>query len=174
MNISVVKSNKGKEKLIIDGYGYVLDKKQKEIYRWICEARKSAPCRGRVSTRLAENCHMIVKEPSVHTHDALAHALPVAKTNNYLKTMAATSGLRPSQIHLRSTVSCEENSRIYLPSAKAQKEKVKRIRNETKLKEPKTLSEIDIPEALKFCDGDQFVLSVKHFNNQAIILIGTI
>ena len=40
MNISTVVSNKGNEKLFIDGYGYHLARKKKKNFNWIYANKK--------------------------------------------------------------------------------------------------------------------------------------
>lgn len=172
MNISLVKSNKGKDKLIVDGYVYHLDKRG-ESFNWSCAERKSYLCKGRVVTYLLDGNQVIKKGPTLHSHDPKAFEKTVSEVNSKLKDNAQTVGVKPSQIIRQSVVECEPNSRVYLPSAHAQKQKISRARSDS-LKEPTTLLEIVIPDNLKYIEGELFVLSEKEFHNDKIILLGTI
>lgn len=171
MNISIVTSNKGKEKLVVDGYAYHLEKRG-ETYIWCCAERKSMVCKGRVVTHLIDGNHVIKKGPSAHSHDPLAFEKGVFETNSKVKDNAKSGGLKPSQIIRQSVVDCDANNRIYLPSSQAQKQKISRVRANS-LKEPTSLSEIQIPEELKYIEGELFVLSEKDFGVDKIILLGT-
>lgn len=74
----------------------------------------------------------------------------VFDTNAKVKEAAKSSGPKPSQIIRNAIVDCVETSRVYLPGASAQKQSLK----------AETLEEIEIPEELKFLEGDLFVLAM--------------
>lgn len=171
MEITVVKSNKGNDKLIIDGYTYHVEKKGETI-RWCCAERKSMLCKGRVLTNFIDGKYVIKKMPTQHCHSPLAFEKEIFKTNNKIKSSASTSGLKPSQIIRNSIVECKSSCRVYLPSKQAQKIKISRVRSNI-LKEPCSLDDIIIPESIKYLEGELFVLSEKSFGSEKIILLGT-
>lgn len=171
MDISIVKSNKGKDKLVIDGYAYHLEKKA-ETFNWSCAERKSKLCKGRVVTFFVDGSHVIKTGPTIHCHDPMAYEKQVFEANAKIKENAKVGGLKPSQIIRESVVACESNNRVYLPSVPAQKQKISRVRA-TDIKEPTTLADIKIPEELKYLEGEVFVLSERDFGQEKIILLGT-
>lgn len=112
-------------------------------------------------------------EPVLHNHDPLAFESTVAQTNNCLKLDALNENKNTSQIIRDSTVATTKACRIYLPSKPAQKSKISRIRRKTSLLEPRSLQEIEIPDNIRFIDGELFVLSEDEFNGQKNIILGT-
>lgn len=67
MDVTTVKTNKGKEKLCIDGFNYHLNKKYKDYFYWECEERKERSCKSRMTTTLNdEEIHIVKKPPSDH------------------------------------------------------------------------------------------------------------
>lgn len=173
MDISTVKSNKGNDKLIVDGYDYHLDAKNKAVFRWACAKKKSKNCRGRIVTVLLNGKHLVRKGPSSHNHDPLAFEKEIFRANESVKDFAKRSELPPSQIIRNSVVQCGPAARVYLPKNKAQKQKITRVRSEV-LKEPNCLDEINIPASLRYIEGELFVLCEKSFEyNEKIIILGT-
>lgn len=95
---------------------------------------------------------------AVHTHDPIAFKKHIYNANAQIKAKAHSSGLRPTQIVRQSVVSCPQDSRVYLPNKEAQRQKVKRVRAELKsTNEPRSLDEINIPNNLKYVEGDYFL-----------------
>lgn len=173
MSLTIIKNNKGKNSLVVDGYTYYLEKKQKNVYRWSCAQKKHLLCKGRVSTLLDTENHILNSSPTSHCHEPTASAINIANTNAKLKIDARNSESRPSQIIRSSIVDCAEDCRVYLPSNNAQKMKIKRVRT-NRLKEPENLCDIDIPESLKFIEGELFVLADTSFGvNEKLIILGS-
>ena len=50
--MEIIKSNKGSEKLLKDGYSYTKKKSRKESIHWECSKRRSASCKGTLTTNL--------------------------------------------------------------------------------------------------------------------------
>lgn len=174
MNIELVKSNKGFIKLIVDGYCYHLDKKYKTNFYWECECRKTYMCKSRVISYEENGKHLIKKGPNTHSHTPVAANPSVYKANAELKELAKQSHLPPANIIATVTSQCAPNCRVYLPPKEAQKSKIGRVRRANDCSEPLTLQEIAIPENLKYVDGDLFLLSEKEFDNEKIIVLGTL
>lgn len=173
MNVTITQSNKGKEKLFLNGFCYHLDKQADKSFYWCCAYRKNNMCKSRMITVKVEDKHVIKKEPTVHSHPSVASDKHVTITNNLLKMKAKTNiDINPSQLIRDAIVNTDRNCRVYLPSKGAQKIKISRIRKND-LKEPTTLQEINIPDHLKFLEGELFVLDEKEFEQDVNILLGT-
>lgn len=170
--MEIVTSNKGKEKLISNGYSFVVDIKKENVFYWGCVKRKEYKCKGRVVTEFVNEIHKPKKVSNVHNHDPLAYEIEVNKANNYIKNNAGTSNLPPSQIIRNAVVSTPANIRPYLPDKRAQTAKVNRVRATTVLTEPQCLTNIKIPDDLKMLEGELFVLSESQFNGEKNIILG--
>lgn len=123
MNIALVPSNKSKEKLIIDGFTYHIEKKETNFI-WCCANRKTEFCKGRVVTQLIDGEHVVRKGPSAHSHAPVAFHKNMCIVNSKIKNAAKSSALKPSQIIRDSIVECEANCRVYLPKKEAQKKDI--------------------------------------------------
>lgn len=174
MEVYIIKSNKGNDKLYVDGFDYHfhskignLDISSKNEFRWSCAQRKSMMCKSVVTTTRNSDGHAVIRAPTAHNHDPKAYCVSVASANNNVKHMSSSSSLEPSQIIRDAIVDCQQDQRVYLPSKRAQKMKINRKRKATDtLSEPTNLAEICIPEQLKYLEGDLFVLSDWDFNGE--------
>lgn len=172
MKVFLTKSNKGNPKIIVRGYSYVIEKKSKSSFYWICVHRKDLFCKGRITTNFVDGRHEVVKKPTQHSHEPSAKDKELITASNHLKELAATSAMPPSQIIRENLVETQPNCRIYLPSKCAQKNKITRVRaNSTK--EPTSLNEMNIPNHLKYLEGELFILAESSFNDKKIIIMGT-
>lgn len=173
MNISITTSNKGKDKLLIDGFSFHLNRKTEKTFNWVCSKQKSLHCKVRVVTRKINDKHEIVKFSENHSHEPFAHEKVVAEANNFIKNKAKHSDCVPSIIIRDSIVNATSESRVYLPSKKAQRMKIYRTRSNN-IKEPNNIKDINVPENLRFVEGELFILSEEEFDDEKIILMGTI
>ncbi|XP_055849720.1 uncharacterized protein LOC129914472 [Episyrphus balteatus] len=157
--------------LVRDGYRFHLEKQKDDKAYWCCAERKSLRCKARMITAEREAEHLITSSVNDHSHAPLAFEKEVAKANFLLKTKAKEA--QPPSTIIRDTIaSVPEPCRVHLPSKAAQKQKIHRVRANT-LKEPKRLEEINIPQHLRFVDGELFVLSEAEYDTGRIILLGT-
>lgn len=70
MDINILKSNKGGEKLFFEGYGYHFRSLNKNnVYRWSCDKRKDYLCNSVVLTQKENGEHFIYTSPTDHNHD---------------------------------------------------------------------------------------------------------
>lgn len=154
---------------------YHLEIKHKAVFRWVCESKKSKLCSSRCNTVVDDSGgHKIIKM-SDHSHDPLAYKKSVFIANDEIKKAGVTSGLKPSQIVRQSILHCDPDCRVYLPTKDAQRQKIKRVRTIEKIdKEPTNVAEINIPNNIKYLEGEQFVLAEKSFNNNdKIVILGS-
>lgn len=74
MIMEVVKSSRGVDMLVIEGYTYHLNKRRMNAqgtltYNWCCVAAKQGPkCKGRLQTTMEDGHHVISKGPTKHNH----------------------------------------------------------------------------------------------------------
>lgn len=170
--ISIIKSTRGADKLVVDGFIYHLEKRQDTIWRWCCELKKQQ-CKGRISTEFIDGKHHIKNGPTEHVHEPIAYKKDVCLANTLVKDMAVNhKEMRPSQIIRQSVVECNSDSRIHLPSKVAQIKKISRQRM-GQLAEPTTVDEINIPNELKILEGELFVLAEIKQDGHTIIILGT-
>lgn len=173
--VNIVKSNKGNQKLFIDGYFYHLERNNKSgTSNWACAKRKVHMCKSRIVTNMVDDNVVIVKYPNQHTHEPIAIDLNIAETNNMVKTLAKRSFLTPSQIIQESIVQTSANSRDFLPSKNAQNVKIKRFRKKFCIsKEPENIEDIDIPLNFYVVDREIFIQSEVMTGNDCMIIMAT-
>lgn len=115
----------------------------------------------------------LIEEPTKHNHDPVASEKDVCKASIKLKDLAKNSSIPPSHIIRQAEIDCPQETRVYLPNKNNQKSKIARMRKIGMYKEPKKISDIKIPDHLRFLEGEQFLLSDKDFYGDKIILLGT-
>lgn len=172
MNVRLIKSNKGRDKLFIDGYTYYYERESaNNCVNWACSQRKKYSCKSRVITKLQLDIPCVVKEPQEHSHEPDATEEHVQSANVRVKEGARCS-VDPSQIIRDSIVETAEPFRKFLPTKAAQKAKIRRVRQAAN-REPRSLEEIDIPLNLWALEGEVFILSERQTGQSKIILLGT-
>lgn len=170
--IEIISSSRGGHKLSLNGYTYNIEKKNGIDFRWICDKKYSNSCSARTTTLIQDNIHVVKIRPSIHHHDPDASSKHVHNANSNVRLTARNSLENPSQIILKSIVECNVASRKMLPNKSAQKLKIRRQRS-NKIAEPTCLEDINIPQNLKFVEGELFLLSEKDFGESKILLFGT-
>lgn len=172
--VSLVKSNKNKDMLCVDGYFFYLERSTKKEYNWACSKRIQKKCCSRLVTTLIENVHTITKYSKDHSHEPFPDEVNVVKANNLVKKLAKSSLLTTSQIIQKSVVETVPVSRDYLPTKSVQKQNINTIkRAKVGLREPNSIEEIDIPLSFYVLENELFILSEKYFHNECMIICGT-
>ena len=69
-----VKTTRGGQRLLYEGYAYIMDRKRNSLTYWRCEKKKE--CTGRLTT---EN-NNLKNPPSVHSHPPDPARIAVSKT----------------------------------------------------------------------------------------------
>ena len=149
MNVEVVKSMRGKNKICINGYIYTEERQRNtepEIVKfyWKCENWRNSNCAGRAVTHFNRNVHDVVRLGD-HNHAPNASKVQTDKISNELKNLGKNSNDRPIQIVQSVTARASLEVRSNLPSRDAMRRQVKRARRTELLAEPNTLNDIDIP-----------------------------
>ena len=169
----IVPSQKGSDKINARGFLMVKDKNRDDLYYWCCEKRKSQMCNGRLTTIFFKGEHYIRKFTE-HNHAPQASASELAKSVGYLKEDARNTRDQPCQIIQNNVINTSPDIRPYLPSKDALRKKIKRVRQNERPQEPKTLHEIDIPANLrKTLTGELFLVRDSVVGNERILTFTT-
>ena len=83
----IVPSQKGRNKLNVQGYLMVKDKSLNYNLYWCCPSRKSLNCNGRAITKLSNGQH-ILKKSGDHNHSPNASEADVLKIIGEVKSQA--------------------------------------------------------------------------------------
>lgn len=86
----MIKSIRGKPKIIVCGYLLVKDKNCDEKYYWYCEYRHMYQCKGRATTILSGQEHELIKF-SEHNHAPKTSWANVVQTLNTIKEAASST-----------------------------------------------------------------------------------
>lgn len=170
----LLKSSKGRDQVLCDGYLYSLNKQKDENLYWCCNKKTSLRCGGRLQTVLVENTHFVKKNHfAVHLHKPQAALVDDRKLKTRIRERAINSNDSPAQI----IQSCIEN----VPSSRAPtlcnkhsfKMMIYRARNKDYPTLPKKLQDFEIPDEFRKCNDQDFLLA--HFKDRdvSIIMFGT-
>lgn len=173
--VQLIKTNKNKEMLCLNGYFYYLEmKRQKGTFNWTCSRRIPDKCSSRIITAMENNEHVLIRYPKKHTHEPIASAVEICRTNTFVKYAAINKPLNPSQIVQQSVVITNQKCRDYLPSKYAQKRKIGYTRNEMGVfREPQAIDEIDYPLNLYVLDNELFILAEEKVGDEYMVIFGT-
>lgn len=173
--LQLIKTNKNKEMLCLNGYFYYLEmKRQKGTFNWTCSRRIPDKCSSRIITAMENNEHVLIRYPKKHTHEPIASAVEICRTNTFVKYAAINKPLNPSQIVQQSVVITNQKCRDYLPSKYAQKRKIGYTRNEMGVfREPQAIDEIDYPLNLYVLDNELFILAEEKVGDEYMVIFGT-
>ena len=155
MPLEFVKSNKGRDLLLVDGYTFRYEKTIKEKSHWKCTDYDKFKCRARCHTEGKD----IVKV-SVHNHVPDAAKVEIRKTIEKMKVQAKTTQESTHQIVAASLRDISTAVAGQLPPVRSIKQTVRRARRQdgVPLANPANLDELEIPDAYKkTMKGDDFL-----------------
>ena len=146
MPLEFVKSNKGRDLLLVDGYTFRYEKTIKEKSHWKCTDYDKFKCRARCHTEGKD----IVKV-SVHNHVPDAAKVEIRKTIEKMKVQAKTTQESTHQIVAASLRDISTAVAGQLPPVRSIKQTVRRARRQdgVPLANPANLDELKIPDAYK-------------------------
>lgn len=173
-------SQKGKEKLTMDGYTFDFEKfsacNSKKF--WACDRRKSDKCKSRIHTT---NEGILLKELNGHTHDSNAAQVEATIIVSKIKERAKNTMESTSQV-INECVSKQgllESVKVALPSEGAVKKVVRRVRQEVNAAPPvpTKVEDLIIPEnfkQFKCANGeiDDFLLADNGPVSNRILIFG--
>ncbi|RGB44056.1 hypothetical protein C1646_749029 [Rhizophagus diaphanus] len=138
----LVKSIRGKPKIIVRGYLLVKDKNRDEKYYWCCEYRHMYHCKGRASTILNGQEHELIRF-NEHNHAPEASQANVVQTLNTIKEVASSTSSNNSRCH----------------------------KDKNMPPQPRSLQDINIPSNLRVTiNGDQFLAKELEIGKMIIFL----
>src|SRR5437660_1659561 len=123
----IIPSQKGNDKIKVNGYLMVKEKTRENTYTWCCEKRKSENCKGRATTNFSNGLHYL-KNFKDHNHSPQASSGDVAKAVARIKRQAHETRDRPVQIIQNNIVNLPEEISPYMPSQNALQMRIKRVR----------------------------------------------
>lgn len=171
--IQVSITQKGQEKIILNGFSYNFASRSEEIFRWYCDQRRSTSCPGKLLTKLINEKHTFIKSGNDHNHEPQPTRFDVLETRKNIKKRSVECMDNPSAVIQEEIVKCDQRSRQYIPSSSALKQVIKRTRKRNKKTEPKTIEEIDIPDELKFIEDEKFVHYCQSVNDDFLVILTT-
>lgn len=173
--VTVLKSKRGNDIIVIDGYELCVNKKTDgDKYYWSCVYKQSKQCKSSLTTVFSEiGGHSVVKEMSEHSHSPDASLLHSITLRNNIKRAAATTSDQPTQIIQNALEEVPSTSACSLPNKNAMRQIVYRTRKATTPKEPSTLEQIKVPEEYKTVNDEPFLARDTRYgeNNQNRLLI---
>ncbi|KAI5644396.1 MULE transposase domain-containing protein [Phthorimaea operculella] len=169
----LVKTIRGADMLIMDGYSYHLNKKQEDVYYWKCTKKKSAKCGVTVTTKCDHNGHHLLKKNYDHVHFPEPEAEQRFDLISSLKTKATASMDCPSQIIQRCIQEIPSTSAPHLPSKAAMRMIIQRERNKNIPDHPTNVNAVHIPEEYTKFDKEPFLLGHYTFNGESVIVFST-
>jgi hypothetical protein len=164
--MSIVKSSKGKDKLLLEGYSYRRANKSDKL--WRCSKNN---CPGRVSfhgndyNKLTEHIHAPNPEENIS-----------AEFKSNISTNAALSHDPPRRIIHEALLNIDKNDGAAVPTYYTSQRTIqrKRKRNDIPLPRPQTFSEIVIPDELQITNGGaRFMLYDNKDPNRRLILLSS-
>ena len=170
--VSIVKSNKGKPKLVLDGYTYNNEKIIDTRYYWCCE-RKQSGCFGRIITELIDNVHSISKQSLTHNHMVNPHRGIAIAAINRMNVEATGNDEQPTAIQKRVKRPLVEEALVQLPSSNALAQRIKRRRHEAYGKENLRSPDFELPASATVYDSETFLVGDNRNRDNRIIIFGS-
>ncbi|CAI6368513.1 unnamed protein product [Macrosiphum euphorbiae] len=94
--MEIIESNKGKDKLALNGYMYVMKHAGKNYYTWRCNKKSSLNCPAILHTSINKTDPILKVQ---HQHSAEQSKIEIGKAINKIKQNAKCSGANPSQMY---------------------------------------------------------------------------
>ena len=136
----LVPSNREHPKLVVNGYLMTKDKNRDDLFYWCCEKRKRLKCNGYASTILVDGKHKL-RTSKEHNHAPEPAKKDVETARASIKRKAHESRDTPAQIVQDESNNVPGSSQASLPSRRALREVIKRVRKEDMPPQLVTLSE---------------------------------
>ena len=172
MDLSFVHSEKGKEKLCLDGYLYITDKSVSNKIYWKCEMSKKRKCSARVITV----DDSIVKQSGSHNHAGDASGIEAAKVMEKVKEHAANSRDTPQYIVSCASADVSCAAAVKLPTVDNMKRTIRNTRARKNVGHalPNSSLDLDIPEEFATTNKvDSFLIYDSGPTNDRILIFAT-
>lgn len=172
MPLHFVKSTRGKDHILHDGYRFVMDKKMGDKTTWNCIKRRHNNCVARLHTSLDGILHY----KNDHNHVPDAATIRAKQILAELKQSAANTSDTPLSIVATKTAGISSPIAARLPSVGSMKRMIQRKRQTTcyPLPVPHTLDALNIPhEYTRTFGNDNFLIFDSGAGPQRILIFGT-
>ncbi|CAN8017265.1 unnamed protein product [Ixodes persulcatus] len=141
--MEVTLSNRGKKKVLLDGYEYVKKISKKDWTRWQCRHQRSFGCKGAITTDLAITRHWSSVE---HTHANDASATETTKLRVQLKRKATDTSEPPSRLLAEALTETSEQVRANVGDLETIRRDLRRQRSKVRPPEPSTLRDLHVQD----------------------------
>ncbi|XP_068242204.1 uncharacterized protein [Palaemon carinicauda] len=172
MPLQFIESEKGKKKLINDGYFFYKDKQNEEKIYWKCDKYHKIKCKERVTTQGDE----IVKEIKEHNHVCDAAEGEAQKVTENVSKRATSTIQAPHALISNALVGCSEAAAVKRPKPQSMKRTVRGIRFENNCLPPLPQCRSDLfftDEYTKSCRGENFLLFDSGPTEKRIVIFAT-
>lgn len=160
---------RGSRKLVLDCYEYVLSRSTESKYYWYCNKKRMNGCRGSLITLCVNKTHEI-KSQKEHNHPPGVEKVNAQRVLNRISNRCLQTTEGPSTIILDEKLKADPDTRLYLPSDTAIKQRIKRVKKKNRnYKEPKTLEEFTVPEEFKTINHEPFLIADEVVGEERII-----
>ena len=126
-----IRSKRGKDKLVIFGFIYTLNRATEESQHWVCEKRGQCKARLTTSQELAiVNPIHIIEIQESHTHSSDKPRIEMLKGYNQMKGRASqNSEESPRSIFASGVATMETSTLVQLPKTDSIKRTIRKHRN---------------------------------------------
>ena len=174
MALEFVKSNKGGEFLLLDGFTFRQEKIINEKRIWKCTEYGTAKCKSRCHSKYG----ILTKQPTEHNHVPDRAKVESKKIMNAVKEKASSTQEATHQIVASASVSVGSNVAVaaQLPSVPNIKQTIRRVRHvhQTPLPSPPNLDELTLPiEYTKTLKGENFLIFDSGTGSQRVLMFST-
>ena len=83
--LQIITSQKGGQKLLLNGFSYTVKTKSKHSIRWECSERRFSQCQAKLTTKLDDNENTTILSQTPHSHGANPTEIAVLKEKINLK-----------------------------------------------------------------------------------------
>lgn len=143
LSMEIIKTNRGADKLCLDGYMYVKKRIYSNWIRWQCTHQRSSGCKGALTTDDSfDNPRSFVS----HNHLADRTGVEVTKLRTTMKATARNSKARPNQILTQALLETSVQVRANIGNISTCKRDLQRQRRGCLPKDPTTRQDLVIPE----------------------------
>jgi hypothetical protein len=163
MEVSLIQTTKGRDKLCVDGHMYVRKYTGAETIRWVCYCNRTKNCKGAVTT----NFLLGVREDTIvdHNHQPDASQVAVEKARLGMKNEAKAASTKPSQIVGRTLQAASNDVRVNFGRLESAKRDLRHQRQRLRPAEPQSSADLLIPDDWKTTGDDQQHRFLLHDNH---------
>ncbi|CAN8017147.1 unnamed protein product [Ixodes persulcatus] len=150
--MEVTLSNKGKKKVLLDGYEYVQKISKNDWTRWQCRYQRTLGCKGAITTDLEISCYW---SPAEHNHANDASTTETTKLRSQLKRKATTTSEPPSRLLAEALTATSEQVRANVGDLETVRRDLRRQRSKVRPTEPSTTRDLHVQDTWATTGGAQ-------------------